>query len=285
MRRLNNEAQTVQVGLMVIAIVVIIALTMVALSIVAVDAGHVGIHDLWGNVDDTEMQPGLQLKHPFASVTKMSVKTQEYTMTYTHGEGAKKGSDVITALTQEGLTVGFDITVWHKLNPSEASDVYQTIGINYVDVIVRPQVRTVIRDVVARYEAKQLYSEDRETVALEIAKSLEPELATRGIILERVLLRNIHLPEQLTTSIEAKLVAEQDAERMQFVLQKEEQEAQRKVIEARGIKNSTTIVQEGLSRSPEYLTYLWLQKLENHESVVYVVEGSLGIPTFTKEIR
>ena len=261
-------------------ILVVIVGGLGVLSIVAVNAGHVGVHNLFGVVDETEMQPGLHFKNPFASVTQMSVKTQEYTMSFAQGEGAKYGSDVISSLTKEGLSVDLDMTVLYRLNPEYASDVYRTIGTSYVDVIVRPQIRTVIREVVAKYEAKQLYSEDRQAVALEIAEKLEPELLQRGIILERVLIRHIQLPSQLTTSIEDKLVAEQNAEKYVFVLQQEEREAERKIIEAQGIKNSTMIVQEGLQRSPEYLTYLWLQKLENHESVVYVMEGNMGLPIF-----
>jgi len=247
-----------------------------ALSAVTIPAGHVGLHDLFGQVSDQEMQPGLHFKNPLASVHKMSVKTQQFSMS---------GVDAITALTREGLTVSLDITVLYRLNPGKADEVYTTIGEEYVSVIVKPQIRTVIREMIANYEAKELYSEARQTIATEIAVELEPELAVRNVILESVLLRNIKLPDQLVDSIEQKLVAEQEAERMQFVLQKESQEAERKVIEAEGIKDSTMIVQEGLSKSPEYLTYLWLQKLENHESVVYVVEGNMGLPLFTKEMQ
>ena len=249
-------------------------------SVTTVDAGHVGIHNLFGVVDSTELQPGLHLKNPFASVTKMSVKTQEYTMSSIQGEGSVYGSDVIPALTKEGLSVDLDMTVLYKLNPTEATTIYKEIGVDYVNVIVRPQIRTIIREVVANFEAKQLYSEDRQRVALDITEKLEPELTKRGVILERVLIRNIALPSQLVTSIEEKLVAEQDAERMTFVIRQEQKEAERKVIEAQGIKNSTMIVQEGLAKSPEYLTYLWLQKLENHDSVVYVMEGDMGLPIF-----
>jgi len=266
------------------AVVVIATIFIIVFScIITVQAGHVGVYNLFGVVDDTELQPGLHFKNPLASVTKMSVQTQEYTMSYAQGEGAKYGSDVISALTKEGLSVDLDMTVLYKLNPSQASEIYQTIGENYVSVIVRPQIRTIIREVVAEYEAKQLYSQDRQAVAQEITTRLEPELISRGIILERVLLRHIQLPTQLTDSIEEKLVAEQDAERYVFLLQQEQREAERKIIEAQGIKNSTMIVQEGLAKAPEYLTYLWLQKLENHESVVYVIEGDTGLPIF-KEI-
>jgi len=272
---MNKEG--ILVGVAIVAFLFVVG---IALSVVTVEAGHVGIHNLFGVVDDTEMQPGLHFKNPFASVTEMSVKTQEYTMTFTKGEGAKYGSDIISSLTKEGLSVDLDMTVLYRLSPEKASEVYKTIGTNYVSVIVRPQIRTVIREVVAKYEAKQLYSEDRQAVAIEIAENLEPELLSRGIILERVLIRHIQLPVQLTSSIEEKLVAEQNAERYVFLLQQEEREAERKIIEAQGIKNSTMIVQEGLARSPEYLTYLWLQKLENHESVVYIMEGNMGLPIF-----
>jgi len=251
-------------------------IVLVALSVVTIPAGHVGLHDLFGQVSDQEMQPGLHFKNPVASVHRMSVKTQQFSMS---------GVDAISALTKEGLTVSLDITVLYRLNPSKADEVYTTIGEEYVSVIVRPQIRTVIREIVANYEAKELYSEARQTIATEIAVDLEPELASRNIILERVLLRHIQLPSQLVDSIEQKLVAEQEAERMEFVLQKESQEAERKVIEANGVRNSTLIVQQGLAQSPEYLTYLWLQKLENHESVVYVVEGDMGLPLFTKEME
>jgi len=229
------------------AVVVIATIFIIVFScIITVQAGHVGVYNLFGVVDDTELQPGLHFKNPLASVTKMSVKTQEYTMSYAQGEGAKYGSDVISALTKEGLSVDLDMTVLYKLNPSQASEIYETIGESYVSVIVRPQIRTIIREVVAEYEAKQLYSQDRQAVAQEIATRLEPELISRGIILERVLLRHIQLPTQLTDSIEEKLVAEQDAERYVFLLQQEQREAERKIIEAQGIKNSTMIVQEGL---------------------------------------
>jgi len=139
------------------------------------------------------------------------VKTEQYSMS---------GGDAISALTKEGLTVSLDLTVLYRLNPGSADEVFTTNGEEYVGVIVRPQIRTAIREMIANYDAKELYSEARETIATEIAVKLEPELGSRNIILEKVLLRNIQLPSQLVDSIEQKLVAEQEAERMEFVLQK-----------------------------------------------------------------
>lgn len=280
---LENTKASFEATMVGVATITICVILVLVTCITIVPAGHVGVVDVMGNVDDYELQPGFHFKNPLAGINDMSTKTQEYTMSYVKGEGAKHGSDVISALTKEGLSVDLDITILYKLTPDYASEIYKTIGRDYVDIIVRPQVRTVIREVVAKYEAKQLYSEERQAVALEIAEFLEPELIKRGIILERVLLRHIQLPNQLTKAIEDKLTAEQNIEKRQFEVQVEEQEKQRKIIEAEGIADANEIIAESLSDA--YLTWYWLENLQSHESVVYVIDGDNGIPTFTKEIQ
>ena len=260
----------------VLAIIVIGAI--LASSITVVPAGHVGVVDFFGQVSTEELKPGIQFKTPLASVHLMSVRTQEYTMSISTEEGEKYGDDSITALTKEGLTVALDITVLYRLQDSVADKIYTTIGEDYIGVIVRPQIRTVIREVIAKYEAKQLYSEERQKVALEIAEKLEPELEKRGIALERVLLRNIKLPDSLTQKITEKLEAEQEAERMEFVLQKEQQEAERKRIEAQGIADANRIISNSLT--PEYLRWYHIQMLPNYNSVIYIPIGEDGLPIF-----
>ena len=248
------------IGTVATIVIVVMLLTM---SIVVVKAGHVGVLDLFGDVDESEMHPGLHFKNPFASVKQMTTQTQEYTMSYTRGEGAKVESDIIEALTKEGLTVGLDITVLFSLEPDEASVIYKTIkGADYKKVIVRPQVRTVIREVIARYDAKQIYSEDRTTISQEIFDALKPVLDERGILLEKVLLRHVQLPTQLTKAIENKLTAEQTIEQRQFEVQVEKQEAERKRVEARGIADAQTIIDETLT--PEYLKYLLIIHLKDY---------------------
>jgi len=261
-------------------ILIIILILVVPRLFAIVPAGHVGIHDLFGQVETAERKPGLHFKNPLAEIVSMSVKTQEYTMSTVIGEGAKRGSDVIVALTKEGLSVSLDMTVLYRLKPDWASDVYKTIGTDYINIIVRPQIRTVIREIVAKYEAKQIYSEEREAIAQEIFDNLRPELIKRGIILERVLLRHVQLPAELTRAIEAKLTAEQEIEKKRFEVQREQEEAFRKIVEAEGIANATKVIQKSLAEAPEYLTWVWLQKLEYHDSVVYVLEGKMGIPLF-----
>ena len=275
-KRIKNKAKLISILFIFLIIIVAVFPTLIAI----VPAGHVGVHDLFGQVEEYERPAGLHFKNPFANIVSMSIKTQEYTMSTTRGEGAKYSSDVIPALTKEGLTVNLDMTVLYRLVPSRAAEIYRTIGINYVDIIVRPQIRTVIREVIARYEAKHIYSADREKIALEIYSVLEPELFKRGVILERVLLRNVQLPVDLVKAIEAKLTAEQEIEKKRFEKEREKEEAFRKIIEAEGIANATSIIQKSLAEAPEYLTWVWLQKLENHNSVVYVMEGQMGLPIF-----
>lgn len=258
-------------GIIGVAVPTIIALLLLSMSIAIVPAGHVGVHDLFGNVDPVEYQPGLHFKNPLASVKMMSVKTQEYTMSYIRGEGAKKESDIIQALTKEGLTVSLDITILYKLTPSEADVIYKTIGLDYVSVIVRPPIRTVIREIVAQYEAKQIYSEDRVQVSQGIFDELEVVLGERGIILENVLLRHVQLPAELTKAIEAKLTAEQDIEKRMFEVEVEKQEAERKRVEAQGIADAQTIIDETLT--PEYLRYLLIIHLKEYTG------GKIFIPT------
>jgi len=244
--------------------------------ITIVPAGHVGVHDLFGKVSKDEFQPGLKFKNPFAHIEMMSVKTQEYTMTYTKGEGAIHGSDVISSLTKEGLTVNLDMTVLYRLRSDYANEVYKTIGPDYVNVIVRPQIRTAIRDVVALYEAKQIYSADRQKVALEIFDEMEPVLSKRGIVLESVLLRHVQLPAELTTAIEAKLTAEQNIEKKAFEVQEAQQEANRKREEARGIADANIIISNSLTNN--YLRWYWINGLQEQDSIYYVPVGSDGLP-------
>jgi len=140
---LTREQRTVAImfGLIVVIAIVI---GLLFTSIVTVKAGHVGVYNEFGVVSEYEFQPGLHFKVPWAGVEQMSVQTKEYTMTFTEGEGAVKGKDTISALTKEGLTVDLDITILYKLQPDKADVIYKTVGKNYIGVIVRPQIRTVI---------------------------------------------------------------------------------------------------------------------------------------------
>jgi regulator of protease activity HflC (stomatin/prohibitin superfamily) len=244
-----------------------------------VDAGETGIQSFFGKVLDDEFHSGFHLKNPLVKVTKMSIRTQDYTMSIAHGEGERVTPDAITALTKEGLSVDLDITVLYHLVEEKASDIYRDVGLNYNEIIIRSQIRSVIREVIAQYEAKDIYSEKRQEATQHIHERLALKLGPRGIELEDVLLRHVQLPQDLASSIELKLQAEQEAERYDFLLQKEEKEAERKRVEAEGQRDAQYIINQSLTNN--YLNYLYIESLKDREGTMYVpVSPNNGVPLF-----
>ena len=190
---------------------------------------------------------GLHFINPLLTVERMDVKTQNYTMSGVHDEGQRQGDDAIRALTSDGLEVIIDLTVLYKVLPSDAPNIVRETGLDYTDKIVRPVTRTKIRDNAVYYEAVALYSTKRDEFQQRIFKTIDDNFKKRGLILEQLLVRNITLPQAVKTSIEQKISAEQDAQKMQFVLQKERQEAERKRVEAQGIADYQHIISESLT--------------------------------------
>ncbi|MFH1822121.1 MAG: prohibitin family protein [Patescibacteria group bacterium] len=265
--------------IMVIAVLAILAIWLFFASIVIIDAGETGVYSLFGKVKDEELRSGFHLVIPLAKVTKMTIRTEEYTMSIAQGEGKKAGADAITSLTKEGLSVDLDMTVLYRLNEESASDVYKNVGLTYEEKIIRPSIRTSIRDIIAQYEAKDIYSEKRQEAALEIQAALKGNLEPRGIIIEEVLLRNVALPSNLAQAIQDKLQAEQEAEKYDFILAKERKEKERKIIEAEGQRDSQQIINQSLTQN--YLYYLYIRELKDREGTIYVpTNPSTGMPLF-----
>ncbi len=261
-------------------IVVLVILFLVGLfCFTIIPAGETGVYHLFGKVRDNELSSGFHFRNPLAIVTKMSVRTEEYTMSIIKDEGKVRGADAIKALTKEGLEVDLDMTILYHLNENDASKVFERVGLNYVEKIIRPSIKSGIREVVANYDAKDIYSDKREEVAKMILDKLKTEIDPRGIIIEDVLLRNVNLPAKLSNAIQEKLTAEQESQRYEFVLQREEKEAERKRIEASGQRDAQKIVNESLTS--RYLNYLYIKELKDREGTIYVpVSPSSGMPMF-----
>lgn len=212
-----------------------------------IDAGQVGVKTLYGKVDEDVLYSGLNLVNPLVEVTTFDVKTQNYTMSAIHDEGSKSGDDAIRILTSDGLEVTIDLSVLFSVTPTDAPRILKEIGDDYLDKIVRPVARTAIRDNAVSYEAVALYSTKRQEFQNKIFATIDLSFAKRGLKLEQLLVRNVTLPESVRKAIESKINAEQDAQKMQFVLQKEKQLAERKRIEAQGIADYQRILSTGLS--------------------------------------
>ncbi len=239
LKRFGNPARIV--GLVIVLIGVLIS------CVIQIDAGQVGVKKLFGKVQSDVLPSGLHFINPLLEVERMDVKTKNYTMSGIHDEGTKTGDDAIRVLTADGLEVTIDLSVLYRVVPNDAPKLLRETGIDYEDKIVRPLTRTRIRDNAVYYEAVSLYSSKRDEFQQRIFKTIERDFNARGLLLEQLLVRNITLPQSVKTTIEQKINAEQDAQKMQFVLQKERQEAERKRVEAQGIADYQRIISESLT--------------------------------------
>ncbi|OGF22007.1 hypothetical protein A2Y83_02875 [Candidatus Falkowbacteria bacterium RBG_13_39_14] len=261
------------------SLIIIILIILAATMIVIIPAGETGVYHLFGKVSGREISSGLHFINPFANITKMSIRTEEYTMSGAVMEGRVKGNDAIRALTKEGLEVGLDITVLYHLEEDKASDVYKDIGITYDEKIIRPEIRAAIREIAANYNAVDIYTEKRTELTTKIQEKLVDVINPRGITIESVLLRNVALPAGLTKSIEVKLQADQEAQQMDFILDKEKKEAERKRIQAAGQRDAQKIINESLT--DKYLDYLYINELKDRQGTIYVpISPSSGMPMY-----
>jgi regulator of protease activity HflC (stomatin/prohibitin superfamily) len=212
-----------------------------------VEPGFVGVQKLFGKVNNNTLESGLNVVNPLVEVVMFDIRTQNYTMTGVNDEGDKSGDDAIRVLSADGLEVIVDLTVLYRVLPNEAPRILKEIGTDYRNTIVRPICRTKIRDNAVYYEAIALYSTKRDEFQARIFKTIESDFKSRGLQLEQLLVRNITLPASVKATIESKINAEQEAQKMTFVLQKEKQEAERKRVEAQGIADYQKILSTGLS--------------------------------------
>jgi regulator of protease activity HflC (stomatin/prohibitin superfamily) len=234
----------------------------------SIPAGNVGVVNFFGTVSDNTLKSGINVMNPLASVIKMSIQTQEM-------------KEVMDVPSKEGLTVQLEISILYHLNPEKAADVFRTVGESYSSVIIEPQFRSVTRGVTAGYEAKALYTSEREHLSQLILKEIRDVTEARGVIVESAPLRRVGLPSGLSTSIESKLQAEQESQRMEFVLTKERQEADRKRIEAQGISDFQKIVVQGIS--DQLLRWKGIEATEklaasSNAKVVVIGAGKDGLP-------
>jgi regulator of protease activity HflC (stomatin/prohibitin superfamily) len=213
-----------------------------------IDAGTVGVTTLYGNVQEGILTSGLNVINPLLDVTDFDIRTQNYTMSSSQNEGDQFGDDAIRVLSNDGLEVVIDLTVLYRVSAVDAPRIFKEIGVSYKDKIVRPVTSTRIRDNAVYYDAVALYSTKRVEFQDRIFKTIQADFKARGLILEQLLIRNINLPASVKASIESKINAEQDAQKMTFVLQKEKQEAERKRVEAQGIADYQRIISIGLTQ-------------------------------------
>ncbi|MCF8266586.1 MAG: prohibitin family protein [Ignavibacteriales bacterium] len=234
-----------------------------------VPAGHVGVVDFFGIVSSRSLPAGINIVNPLANVIKFSIQTKEH-------------KESMQVLSREGLTIGLEVSALYRLNPDSAARVYKTVaGGDYETIILIPQFRSISRAVTASFQASALYSTERERLGSSIQEELAKTIAPRGVIIENTPIRNVALPVQLTEAIEQKQRADQESQRMEFILTKEKQEADRKRIEAKGIADFQTIVAAGISE--QLLRWKGIEATlkiaeSNNSKVIIIGSGKDGLP-------
>ncbi|MDP4292726.1 MAG: prohibitin family protein [Bacteroidota bacterium] len=241
-------------------------------SIVQIGPGEVGVQKLFGKVSNNILESGLNVVNPLVDVVNFDIKTQNYTMSSKHDEGDIAGDDAIRVLSADGLEVIIDLTVLYRVIPTETPNILREIGTDYKNIIVRPICRTKIRDNAVYYDAVALFSTKRDEFQQRIYQTIETDFKKRGLLLEQLLIRNITLPPSVKTTIESKINAEQEAQKMTFVLQKEHQEAERKRVEAQGIADYQKILSTGLSE--KQLQYEMIKAIATSPNAKLIIMGN-----------
>ncbi|WP_414518820.1 prohibitin family protein [Nostoc sp. PCC 9305] len=259
--RISSERSRLAIRGIMILIGSIVVLNSFSRLLVIVPPGNVGVVNLFGEVSETTLNPGVHLLNPFSKVLNFSTRIKDI-------------KENVDATSQEGLSLNLDVSLQYKLDPQKAATVYKTIGTDETQLVIS-RFRSTVRAITANYPANAIYSTKRQEIAQKIDQQLTQEIPALGFIVEEALLRNIKMPDTLQAAIQNKLKTEQENQQMKFVLEKERQEAERKLIEARGIADSQKILSGGLTNQVLQLRAIEAtEKLAKSNNSKLVIIGS-----------
>ena len=235
-------------------------------SVTYTSNGYVRVVTSFGHVHDRTLNPGLSFVWPWQ--TTHSIKT----LTVKEDESAE-------VPTSERLTVKIGVVLNYSIQHDKVSSLYKKYGGNHIEVAIIPKLQSALRNCALQYKAEELYSSKKEIIEENVEKHLRENLGEQGIIVEQVLLTDLIPPQTIKERIEAKMAAEQEAKRMEYVVQKATQEAEVKRVEAKGIADAQQIIKKDLDE--KYLTYLWVMALKEHKgATIYIPTNENGLPFF-----
>jgi regulator of protease activity HflC (stomatin/prohibitin superfamily) len=214
-----------------------IAIILFMNSCTTIHQDEVGVKRKFGKLKEKVLSPGLYVYNPFfARVLKLPTRTMNMRIS-------------LEALpSKEGLTIEAELAILYHIKGELAVQILKSVGkAKLGEEIILSVLRSAAADVTAKFYAKDMHTSERESIEKEIANKMMNILGDRGFVIENVLLKSIRLPRGLSLAIEQKLEAEQQAQQMEFVLNKEKREAERKRIEAEGIRDAQKIISEGLN--------------------------------------
>ncbi len=274
------------IGLIIGSILIALVATVIGASIVFVqptDRGVV-ISALDEGIRPVELQPGLNFVVPFLeNVLHYPIERQTYTMSIAPQEGQIMGDDSVEARTSDGQVVRVDASVIFALEPGDVVNSHKKWQGRYVDNLIRPQARGIIRDAVSQFAIEEVYSTQRFALSAAIEEALAEVLREGGLILHDFVLRNIAFSPEYAASVEQKQIAEQEADRAIFVVRQREEEANQaravaagqadavrinaqgladaRVIEAEAEATALELLAAALALNPDLITFEYVQRL------------------------
>jgi len=257
---------------------IILAIIVLSKAILVVEAGEraVVMNKISG-VEERSLGEGMHFLIPgIQEPTIYSVRTHTYTMAQEGNTSVRSRDDApLVSLTSDGQKITMDMSVRYNLIPEKVWKLHQKVGPYYEEKIVRPEVRSVVRNTISSYPVLAVYSEKRMEIQNTIQEQLRETLENYDINLSEVLIRNVKFSDEFARAIEMKQVALQESERMKYVLEKQRQEKKRKIIEAQGEAEAITEKGKALRANPQLIQYEYVQKLTPGIKAVITDQASI----------
>jgi regulator of protease activity HflC (stomatin/prohibitin superfamily) len=237
------------------------------------------VFSLSGGTRTGQLGEGTHLLVPFIQrAVFYDVRTQTYTMSGVSWEGEIKGDDTLKVLTSDGQEVRIDVSVRFHLDRDRVSQLHQKVGLDYINKIIRPTVRSVTRVVIAEFPVNDVFAARRELIEQRMADKLRAELKKHDILLDEVLLRNVQFSEAFAQAIENKQIAQQNDQRMLYVLQKAEKEKQQKILEAQGDARSIQLRGQAIAQNQRVVQYEYARKIAPNVGTIITDGRNASVP-------
>lgn len=215
--------------------------------ITIIPSGSVGVQSTFGKINQSTLSPGVNFVVPWVNVEDVSIKTQSYTMVSAHGEGKVEGNDAMDVLTKDGISLDVELSVIYHVMPEKAANLLTLVGSNYEDIVVRPFSRSIIRDAFVASTTEEAYSTKRAEIKKFMIVHIGAEFAKKGLYVEDVLIRSVKLPKSITNAVEKKNTALLESQSMDYTIEREKKEAERKRVEAAGVRDYQQIITQNAS--------------------------------------
>ena len=247
---------------------------------VTVPAGERGVvFSLSGGTLNRQLGEGIHFVVPFVqSVVLYDVRTQTYTMSAKQWEGEIKGDDSLTALTSDGQEVKVDLSVRYHPDPQRVANLHQRIGPDYAAKVIRPNALSQTRVILAEYPVSAVYAAKREDIEASIAQGLQKSLAQSDIILDEVLLRDLRFSDAYAQAVEQKQIAQQNSQRMSYVLQKAEIEKQIQILQARGDARAIELKGQAIAQNSKITQYEYARKIAPNVGAIISSGKNVTVP-------